>query len=388
VDVLTGETRPLTGQADDAVQPHWSPSGLRIAYWGVRDGSRDIWTVRADGSSAAPVTRDAFLDWNPVWSPDGKHLYFSSNRGGSMNLWRIRIEEDSGRVLGPPEPVTTPAPFSGYISFTGNGHRLAYVQQVRTVNLERITFDPTAGKSVGQAVALTRGLKILWSPAVSSDGRGIAFSTGSPREDIFVMQADGTGTRQLTDDPDSDRMPAWSPDDKRIAFCSTRGGKWEVWVVNVDGSRLERLSHMPGVPVVGPVWSPDGSRLACSRLGGDALILNVGRGWKEQRPEALAPWDERDVFFAPRSWSPDGKMLAGDLRRAQGASSGIVVYSLSDKEYRQIAGIGAWPRWLHDSRRLVFHHQGRIHLIDSESGRVQELYSASPRVQRKPGCVE
>ena len=247
------------------------------------------------------------------------------------------------------------------------------------MNLERISFDPIAGKAAGQAVALTRGLKILWSPAASSNGQWVAFSTGSPREDIFVMQADGTGMRQLTDDPDSDRMPVWSPDDKRIAFCSTRSGKWEVWVVNVDGSGLEQLSHMPEAPVVGPVWSPDSARLACSRLGGGPLILDAGRGWKEQKPEALAPWGEPNVFFAPRSWSADGKMLAGDLRRAQGASAGIVVYSFSDKEYRQIAGFGAWPRWLHDSRRLVFQHQDRIYLIDRRSGRVQELYSAAPR---------
>lgn len=51
VDVLTGERRPLTGPAGDAVEPHWSPGGRRIAYWGSRDGSRDIWTVREDGSS-------------------------------------------------------------------------------------------------------------------------------------------------------------------------------------------------------------------------------------------------------------------------------------------------------------------------------------------------
>jgi Tol biopolymer transport system component len=296
-----------------------------------------------------------------------------------MNLWRVPLNEKSGKVLGPLEPVTTPSPFSGYISVSGDGQRLAYVQQVRTVNLERIAFDAVTQKVVGPPVAVTQGLKIVWSPASSSNGKWVAFSTGNPREDIFVIRPDGTGKRQLTDDPEGDRMPVWSPDDKRIAFCSMRSGKWEIWAMNVDGSGLQQLSHVPDTPVVGPTWSPDGTRLACSRLGGDPLIIEADRGWKHQKPQALPPVGERDVFFAPRSWSPDGKMLAGDLRRPQGASSGLMVYSLSEKRYEQIAGFGAWPRWLHDSRRLVFHDQSSIYLIDTLSRRIQKIYSAVPR---------
>jgi hypothetical protein len=72
-------------------------------------------------------------------------------------------------------------------------------------------------------------------------------------------------------------------------------------------------------------------------------------------------------------------MLAGDLRRRQGASSGLVIYSLSEKQYKQIADFGAWPTWLHDSRRLVFHDQSNIYLIDTLSRRIQKIYSAAPR---------
>ena len=71
----------------------------------------DIYTVPAGGGEPVPVTRGKATDWSPVWSPDGTYLYFVSDRGGSMNLWRVAIDEASGKPLGEPEPITTPAPF-------------------------------------------------------------------------------------------------------------------------------------------------------------------------------------------------------------------------------------------------------------------------------------
>src|SRR3989442_1325010 len=120
VNITTGETHPISG-IDDAVQPNWSPHGYRIAYWKCPKGSRDIWTVAAGGGDPVPVTDDVALDWSPVWSPDGRYLYFSSDRGGSMNLWRVRIDEVSGKTRGAPEPFTTPALSSGFMSFSRDG---------------------------------------------------------------------------------------------------------------------------------------------------------------------------------------------------------------------------------------------------------------------------
>jgi len=117
INIGSGEKRPIV-RPEDVHQPCWSPHAQRIAYWARRPGStdRDLWTVSPKGGEPLQVTTDSFTDWDPVWSPDGRYLYFSSDRGGSMNLWRVPLAEKSGRVLGPPEPVTTPAPYSGYIS--------------------------------------------------------------------------------------------------------------------------------------------------------------------------------------------------------------------------------------------------------------------------------
>jgi Tol biopolymer transport system component len=253
------------------------------------------------------------------------------------------------------------------------------VNQVRTVNLERLAFDPVAERSVGQPVAITQGLKVLRSPVPSSDGKWVTFSSGLPREDILVMRTDGSGTRQLTDDPHSARMPVWSPDDKRIAFCSNRSGKYEIWIINADGSGLQQLTQVAGAQVVSPVWSPDGARLACNRLGAAPLIIDANKPWNDQRPEALPPLGKGDVSFGAHSWSPDGKKLAGHLRRARGVSSGVVVYSFADHTYQEVIGFGSFPVWLSDSRRLVFYDENKIYLTDIRSRRVREIHSTAPR---------
>ncbi|MFN2502418.1 MAG: TolB family protein, partial [Pyrinomonadaceae bacterium] len=86
------------------------PHSHRIAYGGRRNAAqRDIWTIPAGGGEPTEVTDDAAIEGSPVWSPDGKYLYFASDRAGSMNLWRVPIEEQTGRVLGPPEAVMTPS---------------------------------------------------------------------------------------------------------------------------------------------------------------------------------------------------------------------------------------------------------------------------------------
>ena len=120
--------------------------------------------MSADGTHPVAVTQDAALDWSPVWSPDGNYLYFASDRGGSMNLWRVRIDEKSGRVLGRPEPITTPSPYSGPISISRDGRRIAYVQQLTTANIQKAGFDPVKETIVSQPQWITQGSRQAEAP--------------------------------------------------------------------------------------------------------------------------------------------------------------------------------------------------------------------------------
>lgn len=182
VEVATGRTRVIA-QAAGVHQPHWSPHGYRIAYWGRpgQSGQRDVWTMTPSGGAVVPVTIDVATAWNPVWSPDGRSLFFSSNRGGSMNLWRVRMDEASGTALGQPEPVTTPSPYSGYLSIARDGRRIAYTHVTSAENLFKIGFDPSREATTGQPTAITDGTRLTSFPDLSWNGEWVtAHMLGGP----------------------------------------------------------------------------------------------------------------------------------------------------------------------------------------------------------------
>ena len=76
------------------------------------------------------------------------------------------------------------------------------------------------------------------------------------------MNADGSAVNRLTDDPASDRTPAWSPDGERIAFASDRDGTYDIYAMNADTSGRARLTESSFADDFFPDWSPDGTRIA------------------------------------------------------------------------------------------------------------------------------
>ena len=244
----TGERRQLV--TADAVQPAWSPHGQRIAYWGLPDDSsqRDLWTIAAGGGEPVRVTSDPAIDWSPAWSPDGRHLYFSSNRSGGFNLWRVAIDEASGRVLGEPVAVPIPRPRIGHLSVSADGASIAMASFTTESGIEALSFDPARG-TVGARRRVTNSSETAARPSVSPDGRWLAFYQvlQNGREDLWVVNRDGTGLRQLTNDAAHDRQPLWSADGARLMFYSDRGGRYQVWTIAADGSALMQVTDHPGM---------------------------------------------------------------------------------------------------------------------------------------------
>src|SRR5262245_10804949 len=286
VNVETRERRLIdTGSGKDAVQPSWSPNGARIAYWGLRDTDRDIWTVPAGGGEPTPVTNDEATDWNPVWSPDGKYLYFASDSHGAMRFWRLPIDQTTGRVIGEREAVTGAGAESWHPSFSRDGKRLAYVNYIVKENIQRVGFDPQKGAIVGAMTPITSGERRVTAPELSPDGQWLAFYTfGSPQEDLFVARRDGSESRQLTNDRRRDRVPRWSPDGKRIAFYSDRSRNYEIWVIDLDGGGLRRLTNCAPDNCFYPAWSPDGTRLAFYKSGVNTFITELDKQSGDQTP--------------------------------------------------------------------------------------------------------
>ena len=164
-----------------------------------------------------------------------------------------------------------------------------------------------------------------WRPAWSPDGQRIAFfSNRDGNDEIYTMQVDGSDVRRLTDDPADDANPAWSPDGTRIAFTSDRGGDYDIWVIGADGSNPVQVTGDPADDDW-PAWSPEGGRIAFSR-DGVVHTMNV---------------DGTDVIaLAPglsSSWSPDGMRLAFD-------GSGVSIMEADGSNVQRI-GDGLFPSW-------------------------------------------
>src|SRR6266511_1752070 len=142
----------------------------------------------------------------------------------------------------------------------------------------------------------------------------IAFARGGPQSGLFVTNPDGTGLTKLPSVP-GDTDPAWSPDGSKIAFVRFREGGAGIWVMNADGTGARRITD-GGLDVdgtdLGPAWSPDGSRIAFAREGRpakaatgntDIYVVNA------DGTDAVRLTDDPMMEYAP-TWSPDGSRIA------------------------------------------------------------------------------
>ena len=155
-----------------------------------------------------------------------------------------------------------------------------------------------------------------WSPS----GKHIAFaSTRDGNHEIYVMDADGGNPQRLTRHISHDWSASWSPSGEHIAFASFRGGNAEVYVMDADGGNLRNLTNNNDAYDASPSWSPDGQRIAFAsatkaakakdRLIFDIYVMDSDGGnlqqlTKDAESDSSPDWS-RSVF----SVSPASKQL-------------------------------------------------------------------------------
>ena len=171
-------------------------------------------------------------------------------------------------------------------------------------------------------------------------------------QEIYVMNADGTGQRRLTHEKAADFGPTWSPDGSMIAFTSQRGGGFDIFVMNADGTAQRRLTNFTerGLGAAGPTWAPDGKRIAFrSRLKQiDIYVVNIdGTG--------LTKITDGPGGAVTPTWSPDGRRIAFTR---EGNRPGIFVMDADGKNVVQLTSNKALdhrPAWSPDGRRIAFY---------------------------------
>lgn len=126
--------------------------------------------------------------------------------------------------------------------------------------------------------------------------------------DIFIINEDGRGMRNLTQHPSNDIEPCYSPANGKIAFSSIRDGNWEIYVMDINGKNLQRLTNNPAEDA-NPRWSPDGKQIAFEstrdrRDGSHDIYIMDASGANVRRLT-----DERFLDCCFPRWTPDGKKI-------------------------------------------------------------------------------
>lgn len=195
-------------------------------------------------------------------------------------------------------------------------------------------------------------------PSYSPNGALIAFASRRGTSfDLFVMNADGTGTRQLTSTRENDGQPTWSPDGELIAF--QRGDPPHLYVMAADGSRQRRLTD-DTAPEAQPAWSPDGAWIAYVRRTPGTDLSEV---WlvRPDGSERRALTKIGAAVDAP-AWSPDGKTVAF---ASNGEANRFEVYTIEVdgsglRRLTTSAEAAFEPAWSPDGGSIAFSQDGAI----------------------------
>ncbi|HUF50488.1 MAG TPA: hypothetical protein VMN60_06630 [Longimicrobiales bacterium] len=228
---------------------YFFPSGDRIVYSSTHETSPacppppdmsqgyvwalypyNIYTARADGSDRRLLAGSSGYDAEATISPDGRHIVFTSTRDGDLDIYTMNADGSGVRRL------TSEPGYDGGAFFSADGTKIIY----------RASRPATAAELADYRRLLAQNL------------------VRPSKLDIYIMNADGTGQRQLTDNGAANFAPFMHPDGQRVIFSSNMadpaGRNFDLYLINIDGTGLERVTTDPAFDGF-PMFSPDGTRL-------------------------------------------------------------------------------------------------------------------------------
>jgi TolB protein len=215
-----------TEHADSACPPR--PDYSRGYVWGLFD--YDIYVANADGSHRRRLTDNHGYDAEGTLSPDGQTIVFTSLRDGDLDIYTMHTDGTGLRRL------THTLGYDGGPFFSPDGKQIVY----------RAYHPATAADSAEYRALLADHL------------------VRPSNMDLWIMNADGSGQRQITHLAGASFAPSFTPDGRRIIFSSNwrnpTSRNFDLFLINVDGSGLEQVTTDAEFDAF-PMFSPDGRRL-------------------------------------------------------------------------------------------------------------------------------
>jgi Tol biopolymer transport system component len=247
--------------------------GSDIAFVSTRDGDYATFAMDASGGGQHRLTKididtssleALFFQVEPAWSPDGTQIAFSSRREGTFDIYVMKADGSDTRRL------TSTKQHDSHPSFAPDGQQIVFgrdgdifVMRADGSNQHRIS-DP-----------LSEEVEPSWSP----DGEWIAYvrrTPGTPVREIWLAHPNGSDRHKVTNFVTTIAGPAWSPDSKRIAFSGAlEGTVYDIYSVGSGGKGLHRHTQSTE-DAFEPAWSPDGSTIAFMRDGAIVTIDQTG----------------------------------------------------------------------------------------------------------------
>jgi TolB protein len=269
------------------IDPVLSPDGQTVAFTRWAGDTGTLWLIGVDGSNERAVLGETKQAKHPAWSPDGRQIVVNFQHEGRLHPKQIceNMKNLHGQTPNLPWNVV---PGSVKVDMKDDGPYLCWTLPpdphwgLRVVNLADGSYqdlpsdtyaygpdwDPAnlwrvASSGLNGLVQVDVNRQVDWAltdsgddhtPTFSPDGRYIAVAfNNNGQYDVYRLNSDGSGRMALTktplwvaaqpgtQKPWNNVSPAWSPDGSRIAFLTDRTGRWEIWVMNADGSNQHAM---------------------------------------------------------------------------------------------------------------------------------------------------
>lgn len=271
-------------------------NGQRIGF--IREGK--FFIARTDGAGIMEITAVSPPSWL-IWSPTSDEFVVIDN--GDL----VVLQADSGaasRVATGMQLTNIP----GSVAWSPDGQHLLFTCGAQATDLCRVASN---GSEAMVNITNNGADSFAWyrEPAWSPDGNQISYI--SPDADknlqLFVMNADGGGVRQLTVGSGQSSLHKWSPDGQRIAYANFADGAWQAMVVNIDGTNQVELSAtLPPLSAVVPQWDTTGTQVSLLYTT-DASVDSVSIALVSVAETAVTPITDNGWQL---QWSPEGRQVA------------------------------------------------------------------------------